>query len=91
MKEFYAEECGEDYGVLCWQEQIRQSVTKELLEEILGTEIISFEIDFEKEIIEYKSIHFDEEFTGDITINNFFKICYESELDEFKEKNNDSK
>ena len=50
MKEFYAEECDEDYGVLCYEEQIRQSVTKELLEEILNKKIVEFWIDFEEEI-----------------------------------------
>ena len=77
MKEFYAEECGEDYGVLCWQEQTRHSVTKELLEEILGLEIISFEIDFEEDIIEYTFNENNDEFAKEITINDFIKTCYE--------------
>lgn len=54
MKEFYAEECGQDYGGLCWQEQIRQSVTKEILSEVLNLGIVKFHIDFENEIIEYE-------------------------------------
>ena len=53
MKEFYAEECGEDYGVLCWKEQIRQSVTKEILQEVTMLKIINFDIDFENKIIDY--------------------------------------
>ena len=40
MKEFYAEECGEDYGVLCWKEQVRKSVTKEILGEVLNLKIV---------------------------------------------------
>ena len=39
MKEFHTEECGEDYGVMCYQEQTRQTATKELLEEVLGYNI----------------------------------------------------
>ena len=74
MKEFYAEECEEDYGVLCYQEQIRRSITKEILEEILNVKIIKFEIDFEKEIID---IYFEKEVLGEITINDFIKACYE--------------
>ena len=77
MKEFYAEECGEDYGVLCWQEQTRQSVTKELLEEILNKKIVEFWIDFEKEIIEYEYDIDIEFFIEEITINDFIKACYE--------------
>lgn len=79
MKEFYAEECGEDYGVLCYQEQTRQSVTKELLQEILNVEIIEFEIDFDLEIITYG--YMTEWYTGgSISINDFFEKAYE--LDE---------
>ena len=77
MKEFYAEECGEDYGVLCWQEQTRHSVTKELLEEILNLEIINFIIIFEEEIIEYTYNEDNANFTKEITINDFIKACYE--------------
>ena len=77
MKEFYAEECGQDYGVMCYQEQIRQSVTKELLEEILNLEIINFIIIFEEEIIEYTYNEDNADFTKEITINNFIKACYE--------------
>lgn len=77
MKEFYAEECGEDYGVLCYQEQIRQSVTKELLEEILNLEIIKFDIIFEDEIIMYTYNEDNADFTKEITINDFIKACYE--------------
>ena len=77
MKEFYAEECGQDYGVMCFQEQIRQSVTKELLEEILNLKIVEFWIDFEKEIIEYEYDIGCEFFIEEITINDFIKACYE--------------
>jgi hypothetical protein len=77
MKEFYAEECGQDYGVLCYQEQIRQSVTKELLEEILNVMIIKFEIYFEEGIIEYTYNEDNINFTKEITINNFIKACNE--------------
>ena len=83
MKEFYAEECGEDYGVLCYQEQIRHSVTKELLEEILNLEIINFIIIFEEEIIEYTYNEDNADFTKEITINVFIKACYE--LKEYNE------
>lgn len=76
MKEFYAEECGEDYGVLCYQEQIRQSVTKEILGDVLNLEIVNFHIDFENEIIEYE--YMTEWLTsGSISINDFIKKCYE--------------
>lgn len=77
MKEFYAEECGQDYGVMCYQEQIRHSVTKELLEEILNLEIIKFDIIFEEEIIEYTYNEDNADFTKEITINDFIKACYE--------------
>jgi hypothetical protein len=77
MKEFYAEECGQDYGVLCYQEQIRQSVTKELLEEILKLKIINFDIYFEEQIIEYTYNEDNINFTKEITINNFIKACNE--------------
>ncbi len=76
MKEFYAEECGQDYGILCYQEQIRQSITKELLEEILNLEIINFIIIFEDEIIEYTYNEDNADFTKEITINDFIKACY---------------
>ena len=85
MKEFYAEECGQDYGVLCYEEQIRQSVTKELLEEILNKKIVEFWIDFEKEIIEYEYDIEIEFFTKEITINDFIKACYE--LKEYNDYN----
>jgi hypothetical protein len=80
MKEFYAEECGQDYGVLCWQEQIRQSVTKELLEEILNIKINKFEIDFENEIIDYLYYNTAHSYNlwDDISINEFIKKSYES-------------
>ena len=77
MKEFYTEECDEDYGFICWQEQTRQSVTKELLEEILNVKIVVFEIDFEEEIIDYTYNEDNSEFTKEITINDFIKTCYE--------------
>lgn len=77
MKEFYAEECGEDYGVMCYQEQTKQSVTKELLEEILNLEIINFIIIFEDEIIEYTYNENNADFTKEMTINDFIKACYE--------------
>ena len=77
MKDFYAKECGQDYGVLCWQEQTRQSVTKELLEEILNVEIVEFWIDFEKEIIEYEYDIGCEFFIEEITISDFTRKCYE--------------
>ena len=83
MKEFYAEECGQDYGVLCYEEQIRQSVTKELLEEILNKKIVEFWIDFEKEIIEYEYDIEIEFFIEEITINDFIKACYK--LKEYNE------
>ena len=86
MKEFYAEECGQDYGVLCYEEQIRQSVTKELLEEILNKKIVEFWIDFEKEIIEYEYDIEIEFFIEEITINDFIKACYE--LKEYNVSNN---
>ena len=85
MKEFYAEECGQDYGVLCYEEQIRQSVTKELLEEILNKKIVEFWIDFEKEIIEYEYDIEIEFFIEEITINDFIKACYE--LKEYNDYN----
>ena len=77
MKDFYAEECGQDYGVLYWQEQTRQSVTKELLEEILNKKIVEFWIDFEKEIIEYECNIGGGFFTEEITISDFYQKCYE--------------
>ena len=77
MKEFYAEECREDYGVLCYQEQIGQSVSKELLEEILNLEIIKFDIIFEEDIIKYTYNDDNADFTKEITINDFIKACYE--------------
>ena len=84
MKEFYAEECCEDYGVLCYQEQIRHSVSKELLEEILNIEIINFIIIFEDEIIEYTYNEDNADFTKEITINDFIKACYElKEINEY--------
>ena len=84
MKEFYAEERGENFGVLCYQEQIRQSVTKELLEEILNLEIINFIIIFEDEIIEYTYNEDNADFTKEITINDFIKACYElKEINEY--------
>ena len=83
MKEFYAEECGEDYGVVCYQEQTRQSVTKEILQEILNIEIIKFIIIFEEDIIEYTYNEDNADFTKEITINHFYKACYE--LKEYNE------
>ena len=68
---------------LCYEEQIRQSVTKELLEEILNKKIVEFWIDFEKEIIEYEYDIEIEFFIEEITINNFIKACYE--LKEYNE------
>lgn len=79
MKEFYAEECGQDYGVMCWQEQTRQSVTKELLEEILKVQIIKFEIDFDGEIIDYMYSNWtspDNEIWNEISLNDFFEKAY---------------
>ena len=80
MKEFYAEECEQDYGVICYQEQIRQSVTKELLE------IIKFDIIFEEDIIEYTYNDDNADFTKEITINDFIKACYK--LEEYNVNNN---
>lgn len=81
MKEFYAEECGQDYGVLCWQEQIRQSVTKEILQEVTMLKIIKFDIDFENEIIDYLYYNTAHECNlwDDISISDFTKKCYELE------------
>lgn len=83
MKEFYAEECGEDYGTLCYQEQTRRSVTKDMLEEILNLEISKFEIDFEEDVIEYTYNEDNADFTKEISINDFYKACYE--LKEYNE------
>lgn len=79
MKDFYAEECGQDYGVLCWQGQIRQSVTKEILQEVTMLKIIKFDIDFENEIIDYLYYNTAHECNlwDDISINEFIKKCYE--------------
>lgn len=79
MKDFYAEECGQDYGVLCWQGQIRQSVTKEILQEVTMLKIIKFDIDFENEIIDYLYYNAAHEcnLCDDISINEFIKKCYE--------------
>ena len=77
MKEFYAEEYGQDYGVLCFQEQIRQSVTKEILDEVLNLEIEGFHIDFENEIIEYEYTEQNSNLFGNILIDNFIEKCYE--------------
>ena len=84
MKEFYAEECGEDYGVMCWQEQTRQTVTKELLEEVFSVQIIKFEIDFENETINYsyKDRHYNKELNDSILISDFIRECYELEYNE---------
>lgn len=81
MKDFYAEECGQDYGVLCWQEQIRQSVTKEILQEVTMLKIIKFDIDFENEIIDYLYYNTAHECNlwDDISISDFTKKCYELE------------
>ena len=81
MKEFYAEECGEDYGVLCWKEQVRKSVAKEILCEVLNLKILNLHIDFENEIIEYLYYNTAHECNlwDDISINDFFKKCYELE------------
>lgn len=80
MKEFYAEECGQDYGFMSWQEQIRQSVTKEILQEVTMLKIIKFDIDFENEIIDYLYYNTARECNlwDDISINEFIKKCYES-------------
>lgn len=83
MKEFYAEECGEDYGVLCWKEQIRQSVTKEILGEVLNLDVVNFHIDFETEIIDYLYYNTAHECNlwDDISINEFIKKWYELEVE----------
>lgn len=79
MKEFYAEECGLDYGVMCYQDEIRQTVTKELLERVLAVEIIKFEIDFEHERIEYEynSYYGECNLLDSILISVFLRECCE--------------
>ena len=81
MNEFYAEEMGLDYGELCYQEQIRQSINKEILSEVLGLEILEYQIDFENELIEYwYNCAHDEivetEDDGSIKIEDFLKSVY---------------
>lgn len=85
MKEVYAEECGQDYSVMWYQEQMRQTITKELLERVLRVQIIKFEIDFERETIDYcyKDINYNKELYDYILISNFIRECYE--LDDYND------
>ena len=85
MNEFYAEEMGLDYGELCYQEQIRQSINKEVLSEVLGLEILEYQIDFETELIEYwyNCAHaeiVETEDTDCINIEDFLKLVYSKQM-----------
>lgn len=65
---------------MSFRDEIRQTVTKELLQEVT---IIKFDIDFEKEIIEYLYYNTWCECSlwDDISINEFIKKCYEFEVE----------
>ena len=81
MNEFYAEEMGLDYGEVCYQDQLRHSINKETLSEVLGLEILQCEIDFKNEIIEYWYICSHDEIVETeendyITINDFHRLSF---------------
>lgn len=81
MNEFYAEEMGLDYGEIQYQEQLRQSINNETLSEVLGLDILQYDIDFENEIIDYwyNCAHDEIVETEDndhITINDFLRLSF---------------